>query len=188
VLLMPLTRSAELFTVSAPENGVWFDIDGDGTREQVAWPNVGADIAFLAVDADGDGRITSGRELVGTGMMPRAGNALGALIELHKDTGSALTGMLTADAPLYDQLLLWIDRNRNGIGEARELRPAREAFTAIGLGGSSLHRADSRGNRVDWEGWMEIRTGGPDQTTARTPNEQRPRLRHYFETKLAVRD
>jgi len=188
VLLVPLTRSAESFSVFSAANGIPFDIEGDGAREQVAWPDVGADIAFLAIDADGDGLITSGKELVGPAMTPGAKNAFTAFLQLQRADAGTNWAAVQAGDPLYERLLLWIDRNHNGIGERRELRPAREVFTAIGLGYSSLHRADPRGNRVDWEGWMELRTGGPDQTAAHTPNEQRSRLRHYFETKLAVRD
>jgi hypothetical protein len=187
VLLMPLTRSAESFSVSSPEQGVRFDLDGDGIKEQVAWPELGADIAFLALDEDGDGFITSGKELVGPAMAPAAKNAANALSEIRKAAGLPRVGSLEAGDPLYERLLLWIDRNRNGVGEPRELRPARELFTAIGLGYTGLHLSDAKGNRVDFEGWAQIRTGGPDQPAALTQAEQRLRHRPAFVTSLVVR-
>ncbi len=43
--------------------GESFDMDGDGTADQTAW--VAGNDAFLAMDRDGDGAITSGKELFG---------------------------------------------------------------------------------------------------------------------------
>jgi hypothetical protein len=189
VLLMALNRSAESFGVSSPEQGVRFDIDGDGVREQVAWPEIGADIAFLALDEDGDGLVTSGKELIGPAMVPAAKNAANVLSELRRAAGLPPVGSLAAGDPLYERLLVWIDRNRNGVGEPRELRPARELFTAIGMGYTSLHLADAKGNRVDFEGWTQIRTGGPDQPHAfLLPAEERIRQRPSFVTSLVVRN
>jgi hypothetical protein len=58
------------FALTAVEDGVQFDIDADGDLDQVAWTEPTTDVAFLARDRDGDGRITSGqeRDFAGTSM------------------------------------------------------------------------------------------------------------------------
>jgi hypothetical protein len=61
-IIISTGRSSRYKLTSASE-GVLFDIDGDGIAEQVAWTEPVSDVAFLALDRDGDGRITSGREL-----------------------------------------------------------------------------------------------------------------------------
>lgn len=70
---------------------------------------------------------------------------------------------------LYEQLLLWVDKNHNGIDEESELRPVKEVFTAIGLGFVRQHRLDPHGNLFRNLGWAELRTEGPEQGRAKVP-------------------
>ncbi len=46
------------YDLTSAADGVIFDIDGDGIPEQIAWTKVDSPMAFLALDRDGDGRIT----------------------------------------------------------------------------------------------------------------------------------
>ena len=66
-----------------------FDIDGDGDVEQVSWTEPGADVAFLALDVDQNGKITSGKELFGSRMTAEARTGADALIAVFKATGAA---------------------------------------------------------------------------------------------------
>src|SRR5689334_12203516 len=43
--------------------GVVFDLKGDGHPDRLSWPENPSQVAFLAIDRDGDGRITSAKEL-----------------------------------------------------------------------------------------------------------------------------
>lgn len=63
-LLLPLDPGGEAFHLSDAQHGVRFDADGDGVAEMVSWPEASANVAFLARDTNGDGRITSGKELL----------------------------------------------------------------------------------------------------------------------------
>jgi hypothetical protein len=187
MILVPLNDEAESFTMTSIEQGVTFDIDGDGDRNQIAWPEAGTEVAILALDVDGDGRITSGQEIFGSQTLAGARNGCNALTRLFKSTGAPLSGSIRHGHVFYEQLLLWVDRNHNGVSEPEELRRARDLFTAIGLGYSGVGWRDGHGNRVRYEGWTELRTDGPDQQTAIEPEEQQPRLRHYYEVMLASR-
>ena len=171
-------------TLTSPAAGVLFDIDGDGDLEQVAWTEPNAAVALLAIDLDGDGRITSGTELFGSFSILRAGNGPNALIETVIATGAPLSGAVQHGHKLYEQLLLWADENHNGISEEWELRPLKEVFTAIGLGFVKQDRLDQHGNRFRFMGWAELRTGGPEQGRAADFNEERQRRREYFEVVL----
>jgi hypothetical protein len=169
------------------DDGVTFDLDGDGEPERVPWTAREADIAFLALDVDGDGRITSGKELFGSGMRPEPSSGADALIRTFADTGAPLSGSVEQGHALYERLLLWIDRNHNGISEPSELRLARELFTAIGLGFTYINWMDDHGHRYWLRGWLEVRTGGPDQGRPDDQESRRRRVRHFFEVSLNTR-
>ena len=187
VLLLPLDRSGEAFHLSDAEHGVRFDADGDGVPEMVAWPEAGANVAFLARDIDGDGRVTSGKELIGSATYADAHNGCQALLTLFKRSGAELSGSIHDGHELYDQLVLWSDRNRNGRTDRGELTPVRELFTAIGMGFRTVRWADSHGNVVRFKGWMQARTAGPGQTPAMDHEDEIARRRYYVEVALATR-
>jgi hypothetical protein len=51
--------------LTGAKQGVWFDIDGNGTLEQMSWTRRSDEVGFLAYDRNGNGQIDSGRELFG---------------------------------------------------------------------------------------------------------------------------
>ena len=75
-----------------------FDLDGDGTSEQISGLAPGN--GFLAFDRNGDGRINNGLELFG----PASGNGFAELARLDSDNN----GWLDENDPLYDQLRVWM--------------------------------------------------------------------------------
>jgi hypothetical protein len=89
--------------------------------EPTSWINGGA--AFLAVGLDGDGAITSGRELFGDASLSRngtaAGNGFAALAEYDTDGN----GFIDGKDPIFPQLLAWFDSNENARSEPWELYP-----------------------------------------------------------------
>jgi hypothetical protein len=186
-LLLPLDAGGEAFHLSDPEHGVRFDVSGDGISEMVSWPEADANVAFLARDTNGDGRINSGKELLGSATYADVHNGCNALLTMFKRSGAELSGSVHAGHELYDQLMLWSDRNRNGRTDPGELTPARELFTSIGLGFRKVRWADSHGNVVRFRGWMEARTAGPGQTSAIDHDDEIARRRDYFEVALQTR-
>jgi len=95
-------------------------LDSNGRPEQLSWTSGGSDDAFLALDRDGDGLITSGRELFGNFTEqpvtedPNGFIALGVF-----DTNG--DHWIDANDAIYQRLQLWIDSNHDGVSQRREL-------------------------------------------------------------------
>ncbi|HOE11788.1 MAG TPA: hypothetical protein PLQ35_02785 [bacterium] len=127
--------------LTSAQNGVQFDITGDGTRERTAFAT-GND-AFLALDKNGNGRIDNGRELFGD-----QNGAKNGMEELAKYDTNGDNRIDEYDA-IYDSLALFSDSNANGVSEAGELRSLREAgIASINLAYRNVDQTLSSGNRV----------------------------------------
>jgi hypothetical protein len=163
------------YELTSASNGVEFDINGDGSAERVAWTAPGSGVAFLAMDRDGDGVITSGKELFGNYTLPGATNGFEALRRMSMSTnGGVMRGSVSQEDPLFAQLLLWTDANHNGVSEPSELRPASELLSDIGLGYRVTGRRDQHGNLFSFLGWASVRTE-PGRNKARTPEQENAR-------------
>lgn len=125
--------------------GVRFDLNGDGIKEQTAWPTATSENAWLSLDRNGNGLIDSGKELFGnfTDQVGPAGqhipigqgNGWQALAELDRGrSGGNENGMVDREDAWFPNLRLWIDRNHNGISEPSELI----TLGSIGLTGIEL--------------------------------------------------
>lgn len=163
------------YALTSIDRGVQFDVDADGDLDQVAWPEAGSDVSFLAIDQDGDGRITSGRELVGRHTVPEARNGPNALIALATQAADGQrVAAIDSLQPLMSRLLLWTDTNHNGVSEPAELRPASRLLARVGLGFSKHHRRDRHGNESRHRGFVYLKgeadapaESGPEDVSGR---------------------
>jgi hypothetical protein len=104
------------YTFSSLQNGVSFDINGDGTKDHVAWNTSGDGI--LAMDLDGSKTIDSGKELFTPdfrgGHFASGSEALASLDTNHD-------GIIDANDAEFSKLLIWKDANGDGITQDGEL-------------------------------------------------------------------
>ena len=132
--------------LTSPSAGVQFDLLGAGLV-QTSWIS-GKDDALLALDRDNNGRIDGGHELFGEatnlgGVFAADGfQALAAL-------DSNQNGLIEQDDLMFDQLLLWTDRNRDGESQPSELQKLSDAgVQALGLSACEQDDTDQHGNQL----------------------------------------
>src|SRR5205807_913931 len=120
-----IDTEGEGFHLTSATNGVSFDIRGDGHPVQIAWTAPGSHNAFLVLDRNGDGKISSGKELFGNSTaQDRAKHKNGflALAEFDEaDQGGNGDGVIDGHDAVFAKLRLWIDENHDGIAQPNEL-------------------------------------------------------------------
>ena len=154
------------FSLTGAAGGVHFDIDGnpDGARERVSWTAAGSDDAWLALDRDGDGLITSGRELFGNLTRQPAGrerNGFLALAEFDKVSfGGNGDGVINDADAVFPSLRLWRDSNRDGVSQPAELHPLPTLEVArLHLDYKESKRTDEHGNRFRYRAKVDDARG-----------------------------
>ncbi len=173
VLAMPGTP----YRFTCVDDGVWFDLTGDGVPERAAWTKAGDAVGFLALDRDRNGSIDSGRELFGTST-PLLGwpddfalNGFDALGQYDSDEDS----WITPRDPVWADLWLWFDWDHDGVSGPTELVALAEAeVLALEVTERASPITDACGNE------LRLRA----RTVFATPHG--PRVRQWFDVFLAV--
>lgn len=129
-IVLDLGTSGVSFT--SLQNGVSFDINGDGVTDRVAW-TAGND-GILAFDVNGNGTIDNGNELFTPNFAGgHYASGLAALVSLDSNGDGVID---SADAALA-KLEVWQDSNHNGVADAGELSSlADNGIAAINLDGT----------------------------------------------------
>ena len=124
---------------SSLENGVSFDINGDGAQDQIAWTANGGD-GILALDVDGSGKIENGNELFTPTF--NGGNFADGIAALASLDGNH-DGVIDSQDAAFGDLVVWQDANHDGVSDNGEL-------TKLGdLGISSIDLATTPGAPID---------------------------------------
>ena len=160
------------YRLTSAANGVYFDVNADGTPERTAWTRRDSDDAFLAMDRNGNGRIDDGTELFGNYTPAYANrsdvtalNGFEALAFLQGSSYgiSRLDRRIDIGDAAFVRLLLWQDANHNGISEPEELTTLRAAgVRAIGTDYTERKRVDRFGNEFRQKGRIAWRDGQDD--------------------------
>jgi hypothetical protein len=146
------------------DEGVHFDLDVDGNREQLSWTTAGTDDAWLCLDRNGNGSIDDGSELFGSytqqpdppqGTEPNGFRAL-AVFDTG-DNGGNDNGRIDDGDSAYKNLLLWIDSDHNGVSEPNELRSlASQHVTEIDLDYKLSRKVDEHGNQFRYRAKLKL--------------------------------
>ncbi|TND06010.1 MAG: Hemolysin-type calcium-binding repeat 2 copies family protein [Rhodocyclaceae bacterium] len=109
----------------------WYDLDGKGARFHTGW--VGADDGLLAIDDNGDGEISSGREIAFSLYTPE--NATDTDMEaLATVFDTDHNNRLDANDARFSEFRLWQDANGNGESDPGEVRTLDEAgIVSVGV-------------------------------------------------------
>ena len=114
-----------------------FDLDGDGSCEEIS--GLGSGCGFLALDRNGDGIISDGLELFG----PATDNGFAELAELDTDGNS----WIDENDPIFDDLFVWMGAG----GENESLVSLREA----GVGAISVAHLGTQFNLEGQDGVVQ---------------------------------
>lgn len=98
-----------------------FDLDADGTQENMAFVSAGS--GFLALDKNADGKINDGGELFGT----RSGNGFADLAQYDQDGNH----WIDENDAIYSQLRIW-QKDANGQDRLRSLAQAQVGALHLG--------------------------------------------------------
>jgi hypothetical protein len=139
------------FHLTSAQNGVLFDIRGDGHPIQIAWTNAAFRNAFLALPG-ADGMIHTGKQLFGNFTPQPASphpNGFLALAEFDKpENGGNGDGVIDERDQVFQKLVLWIDENHDGISQPNELHKLSEfGVNSLSLGYFESRKTDEFGNQ-----------------------------------------
>lgn len=131
----PLVINLEGDCVGLSDQKFFFDLDCDGTKEEISTLESGN--AFLALDRNGDGVINDGSELFGA----KTGDGFADLARYDEDGN----GWIDEADPIFDQLKIWV-KDEDGNDRLYSLKE--KGLGAIYLGSSDTDytlRSDTTG-------------------------------------------
>ena len=120
-LILDLDRDGKVSTTPGKR---YFDLDANGVAERVSWAASGD--GFLVMDRDGDGKITSGRELFGDHTVMSDGRMATNGFQALADLDSNKDGKIDASDEAFGRLRVWSDKDGNGKFEDHELSTLEE--------------------------------------------------------------
>jgi len=148
---------------------VLFDMAGNGHPRAMGWTAAGADEAFLWLDRNHNGRVTSGAELFGNFTPLQNGQLAKNGFEALRELDTNGDGVIDERDAIWSRLMLWKDLNHNGISEQNEILPiAGSGVISIDLHDHWSGRRDTSGNLFKYESLVSI-TSGPGKGIQKHP-------------------
>lgn len=145
--------------LTSVEEGVPFDLDNRGRKIQMAWTVKDTNDAFVGLDRNHNGTIDNGSELFGTTTMNPDGTLAANGFEALFALDSSGDMLFDKQDKIYSKVILWFDRNHNGISESQEIIPLSQLVGKINLGYEVINMSDSYGNKIFAESSAILRKG-----------------------------
>jgi hypothetical protein len=143
------------FHFTSAEDGVMFDISGDGFKIKLGWPAADSGNGWLALPRNG--QVTTGKELFGNftpqppSLHPNGFLAL-AVYDTPENGGNG-DGVIDGRDSVWENLRIWIDENYDGIAQPNELHTLPSlGIYSISLAYIDVEFADAFGNRFRYRG------------------------------------
>lgn len=124
IMTDPLVINLDTNVASVTDQKFLFDLDADGTMDQISFAGEGS--GFLALDRNGDGTINDGTELFGT----QSGDGFADLAAYDEDGN----GWIDENDSVFDKLLVW---SKDASGNDRLVSIGKAGVGAIYLGSTS---------------------------------------------------
>ncbi len=141
----PLVINLEGNAANISDQKFLFDIDNDGTMDNISFAQNGS--GFLAYDKNGDGKINNGSELFGT----KSGNGFKELAEYDRDGN----GWIDEADDIFDKLKIW---TKDEFGNDELISLKRAGVGAIFLGSVSTEFSSNNATSNNTNGIIR-RTG-----------------------------
>ena len=138
-------------------SGVQFDINGDGTLDNVGW--VGGNDAFLVRDLNQDGQVNNGSELFGGATKRADGSTATDGFAALADLDANNDGLIDSTDSVFDELKLWRDANHDGKVDEGEMMSLKEAGVASMNLAAQETLENNNGNLVGLESSYTTVTG-----------------------------
>jgi hypothetical protein len=117
-------------------------------------------MASLRVDRNGNGRVDDGSELFGNYTPLSDGRTAGNGFEALREFDDNGDGKIDARDTVWQRLLLWTDRNHDGVSQPDELTPiANSSVVSISVAYMWTGRRDRWGNTYRYESRVIVRAG-----------------------------
>ena len=134
-LMDPLVINFDAPAASLTSGSFSFDLNADGTEEQISFTGQGS--GFLALDINEDGRINDGSELFGTGEL----NGFSELAKYDSDDNL----WIDENDEIFDKLKIWT-KDDNGVDQLLSLKDAGVGAIYLGSSSASFNLTDSDNN------------------------------------------
>lgn len=161
ILASPLIidLSGDGIRLTPQSSGVDFNVDGKPGLERISWMTKETSM-LLALDRNNNGNIDDGTELFGNftlgpdGSTAENGFAALAKYDINRDN------LINDTDPIYSQLRLWSDKNRNGKTEDGELSSLPErGIVSIDVDWRAGWQRDQHGNLTKERSVVNLRDG-----------------------------
>jgi len=140
------------YRLTGVDDPVTFDIGANGSPLLLSWTARDASVAFLALDRNHNGRIDDGSELFGNHTPLAGGTPAHEGFEALAQYDANRDSVIDHSDPIWSDLLLWTDRNHDGVSQESELAPlSTSELRSLGCERHFTGRRDEYGNVFRWE-------------------------------------